>query len=53
MIAHLMTPPRIVLSIKVRRFAKRNRQKMNIDIVRNIRITKRRLRVVLFNRLLF
>jgi hypothetical protein len=44
---HFMDPPRIALTIKVRRLAKRNRKKMSIGIVRNTRIIKRCFRVVI------
>jgi hypothetical protein len=51
MTMQFMTPPRIVLPIKLRRLAKRNRKQMDIGIVRNARVIKRHFSVVLFNRL--
>jgi hypothetical protein len=40
MTTHFMAPPRIILSIKTRRFAKRNRKQLDIRVVRNTRIVK-------------
>jgi hypothetical protein len=41
MTTHFVTPPRIILPIKVRRLAKRYRKEMSIVIVRNVRVIKR------------
>jgi hypothetical protein len=38
MTTYFVTPPRIILHIKVRRFAKRNRKKLIIGIARNTRV---------------
>jgi hypothetical protein len=41
MTTHFVDPPRIILPIKVRRLAKRNREQMHIGIVQNARIIKK------------
>jgi hypothetical protein len=40
---HFVTPKSVVLSIKVRRFTKRNRKQMSIGIIRNTGIIKRKV----------
>jgi hypothetical protein len=45
---HFVTPKSIVLSIKVRRFTKRNRKQMSIGIIRNTRIIKRKFELTGF-----
>jgi hypothetical protein len=43
MTTHFVTPKSVVLSIKVWRFTKRNREQMGIRIIRNTRIIKRKV----------
>jgi hypothetical protein len=42
---HFVTPKSVVLSIKVRRFAKWNGEQMSICTLRNTRIVKRKVRI--------
>jgi hypothetical protein len=46
MTTHFVTPPRIILPIKVMRLAKMYRKEMSIVIVRNVRVIKRRFGIV-------
>src|SRR6187455_282701 len=42
---HFVTPKSVVLSIKVRRFAKWNGEQMSICTLRNTRVVKRKVRI--------